>query len=143
MHAVHDRADAGNTPSTSGSGIGVGVASVAAAAAVTIPLAVIALTAPKFTEVFRDFGVALPVMTRGILRLGGSLASPLGAVVILLIGVGVVGLVCLAWRARRGLGLAALLACVVWFCVSLGVVLVGLLFPLVGMIGSLQQGSAP
>lgn len=143
MHAMPLSADIPSEPAPTGSQVGVGVASLVAAAAAVIPLAVMALAGPKFMDLFKDFGVALPASTLWMINLGSSLASPLGVVFMLLLGAGVAGLVCMAWRTRWVLGLAILLACIIWFCVSLGIIVVSLYFPLVAMIESLQQSGTP
>ncbi|MBX3402484.1 MAG: hypothetical protein KF699_03630 [Phycisphaeraceae bacterium] len=116
---------------------------ILAGAAVIAPLAVVALVAPRFMEIFRDFGVALPLLTQEVIRLGTNLASPLGAVLLLVIGLGIAGSLCLAWRAHRLLGLSVLLASLTWLLVASAIITVSLFIPLVAMIQSLQQAGAP
>lgn len=135
--------DVRSAPAASGSLFGVAFASLVAAVAAVAPLVILALVVPKFTEIFRDFGVALPLLSRAVIDIGTALATPLGVVVILMIGLGAAGAVCLACRVHRVVGIGALLACLAWFCISLGLLAIGLFLPLLATIESLQQSGTP
>ena len=125
-----------------GRGIGFGVFGPIAAAAVCMPLVILAVVAPKFMEIFRDFGVALPSLSGGLIRGGVALGTPLGVGFVLLLGVVVVLVVGMAWRVNRVIGAVLLLLCGAWFLLSLGIGIVGFFLPLLAMIESLQRGGA-
>ncbi len=59
------------------------------AAIVALPLAVMAMTAPKFLEIFADFGVRLPRATLWVLQVGTSLSHPLALAFMILASVGI------------------------------------------------------
>lgn len=142
MHAMSMAPETQSEPVSAGSRLGIGLAGAIAGFAAIVPLAIAALAVPKFMEIFRDFGVALPLLSRAVIDIGTALATPLGVVVILMIGLGAAGAVCLAWRVHRVVGIGALLACLAWLCISLGLLAIGLFLPLIAMTESLQQGGA-
>lgn len=143
MNAISMAPETRSEPVSAGSRLRIGLASAIAGFAAIVPLAIAALAVPKFTEIFRDYGVALPLLSRAVIDLGAALATPLGVVVILMVGLGAAGAVALGWRVQRALGICALLACLGWLCISLGLLAIGLFLPLTAMIDSLQQGGAP
>ena len=130
-----------SAPSAPSSGLGAGFAVLGpiSAVAVCTPLAILALVAPKFAEIFRDFGVALPGISVLQIRVGVALASPVGICVLLLLALLIVLVVGFASHVNRAIGLVLLGLCGVWFLASIGIVVVGLMLPLVAMIESLQQ----
>jgi type II secretory pathway component PulF len=122
--------------------VGSLVIGLLSAAAACMPLVIIAAVVPKFTEIFRDFGVALSGLSLMLIRLGNALASITGIGLILLLAVVIAAAVGLAWRTHRAVGLALLLLFCGWFLLSIGIILLGLMLPLVAMIESLQKGGA-
>jgi hypothetical protein len=113
------------------------------AALVVLPLAVVAAFAPKFVEIFRDFGVALPLATRGILRLGDAMATPLGIAGLFVLTGAVWMVAAMAWRIRAAAGLAILVLCTAWALVSIPLIVISVLLPLTAMTESLQQQKGP
>jgi type II secretory pathway component PulF len=108
----------------------------------TFPLVVIAIIVPKFEEIFKDFGVALPVVTRVIINVGHAMRSPLGVVII---GLWLVGSAALAGLiSLRSAGAAGILLLVGMLLagISFIVLILSMFAPLVQMIESLQQGGA-
>ncbi len=112
------------------------------AAMVVAPLATVAVVAPKFGEIFRDFGVALPLLTQYFLRTGEALASPAGIIGLLLLTLVVWAAVTFVWRLHRGAGFSVLGLCVLWLIAIVPLLIVSFLLPLVAMIESLQRGNA-
>ena len=109
----------------------------------TCALGVTAVLTPRYAEIFRDFGVTLPVFTRGFLTLGRALTTPMG---ILLAGLAVLLLSLVAGAIAGGGKRAALLLhmlAVALFIIYLGAFLASMQLPLAAMTGSLQQQSTP
>jgi type II secretory pathway component PulF len=106
-----------------------------------LPLGLIPLLSQKYNEIFRDFGVALPQLTRWFLVLGTWLMTPVGLVVLFSTGVVIIGISALA--ARRWL--AAVIWCLLSFAVTVITValfVVSMYVPMVHMIEGLQGGGA-
>lgn len=112
------------------------------AAMVIAPLVAVAVFTPKFGEIFRDFGVALPLLTQYFLRIGEVLASPAGIIGLLLLALATWAAVTLVWRLHRGTGFVVLGLCVLWLITSFPLLIVSFLLPLVAMTESLQRGNA-
>jgi len=105
-----------------------------------LPLLVTALVVPKFEEIFKDFGVALPWLTRVEIQVGRLASSPAGWV--LMLGVMACVLAPAAWAASRRRAWAAMLLALA-VLVGVGYVLLlvlGMFLPLTTLIESLQQG---
>ncbi len=132
----------GRSGQSSGLGNAFVVLGAIAAVAACVPLALLAIVAPKFAELFADFGVALPGVSVLQIRIGLALASPAGVIVLTLLGIVILLAVGLAGRVNRALGLVLFALCCVWFMASIGIMVVGLMLPLVAMIESLQKGGA-
>lgn len=109
----------------------------------SLPLLLTAAVAPKFEEIFKDFGVALPTLALWEIRLGRALSSAAGWVCV----IGIIACFVVPasiWagnrksRAAALLSLAALLA-----LVFVGLLVVSFYLPLSSMIESLQQNPKP
>lgn len=108
---------------------------------VACALGVTAVLTPRYTEIFRDFGVALPVITRGFLALGRALTTPMGTLVA---GLAVL-MLSLAAGAIAGVGKRAALLlhmlAVALFIIYLGAFLASMQLPLATITQSLQQNA--
>ncbi len=115
---------------------------IVSALLLAFPLLATAMIVPKFDEIFRDFGVALPLLARFFINVSRLLTSPVGWIlVVIAIGALIVPGTIFARRSRAAAGMLLLLAMV--FAGAYFVVLVASLFgPLVSMIESLQRGGA-
>lgn len=112
----------------------------------TIWLAFAALAAtwsvfvPKFEEIFVDFGVSLPLISRLVIQAGRFCASGIGMASLLILLFFVLAPIAWAssktWRATAAL---AILAGICW-SITLLLMLVGMFVPLTMMIKSLQGG---
>ncbi len=107
-----------------------------------LPLVALIVFGPRFKEIFVDFGVALPAVTRSLLQLSDFLLSPAGIGSLALMAIVVFVVVAVATGIRRRLGLILLLLCFSWTVVTVGLMLACFWTPLVAMIESLQQGGA-
>lgn len=117
---------------------------VAVGGVVALTLILIGTVAPKFGQIFRDFGLQVPVLARAYISAGEALSS---------LGSGALVLVCLlsgmiaamvAWIIRRNFAMGGLLAMlVVAACVLAAALMVAAFLPaLVQLIESLQQQPA-
>lgn len=107
------------------------------------PLLATAAIVPKFEEIFRDFGVALPVVTRMFIQVSRVLSTPLGwAGVLLAIGVVIVPCAMIARRTRAAAGAMLLIAMIISL-VYFAALVISLFRPLTAMINSLQSGGKP
>ena len=91
----------------------------------------------------RDFGVALPLATRGVLSLGFALASPVGIAALFALAAAVWLIAAIVWGIRAAAGRAILVLCVVWALASILLLVVAILLPLTAMIESLERGAGP
>ncbi len=104
------------------------------------PLIVTAAITPKFEQIFRDFGVALPLAARLFINIGRFLSSPLGwVVVVAAIGLLIVPASILAAR-RWSIALILFLGALVWFLGYILLLIASMFGPLMTMIESLQAG---
>lgn len=107
-----------------------------------IPTLLIALLAPKYAEVFRDFGVRLPLLTKWFLDFGQALATPMGALAAaaaLLVALGAVYAIA---RASRPVGVVVLILCALWALAAFVLFLLAMFIPTAAMTESLQGGGA-
>lgn len=120
------------------SGLMAGIGALFAASPFVMLLAIV----PKFQEIFRDFGVELPALTRFILSVSDWLrTSPAGiaAAIVALVVICAAGIAC----ARSVKWSGALLIAGVFILLGFAVIHVVALFtPMVKMNESLQQGGA-
>lgn len=109
----------------------------------TCALGITAVIAPKFEDMFRDFGVALPYVTRVFLAIARALTTPIG----LISAAAAIGLLCTAagtfsYSRRWAFALVIVLA-IVGFLLYGGLFLLAMFGPNVAMIESLQQSGTP
>lgn len=108
----------------------------------TCAIGITAVMTRRYEEIFRDFGVALPLVTRVLIDVGRGLASPIGmaaaaAGVLLLCGIAA------ALASRRTLVLTIIIGLTLaTFVIYLVTYFAAMQMPLISMIESLQQGGA-
>lgn len=114
-----------------------GVLAFAGGVMMLLPLPVILLSVGKFREVFADFGVALPMLTRGFIELGRFATSGFGIAILFAFSVAVILMSLASARFRA--------AAIAWFILALaymGVVLIAyacsMFIPLAAMIDGLK-----
>ena len=102
------------------------------------PLLMCGLLAPKFAEIFKDFGLALSFLSRFFLNLGMALATPIGLLAAMM-AVGVVtGAASLGSYRRRAWTVLALVVAILFFALFAATFMVAMYEPLVRLIESLQ-----
>lgn len=108
----------------------------------TCALGITAVMTRRYEEIFRDFGVALPLITRLLIVVGRGLTSPIGMVVaaagvLLLCGIAS------AIASRRTLALTIVIVLTLaLFVMYMVVYFAAMQIPLGSMIESLRQGGA-
>lgn len=102
------------------------------------PLVVTAAIAPKFDEIFRDFGVPLPALTRLFIQIGRALSTPLGWVATIAIISAIIVPACIVARRSRAAAGALLLVAMIVAGVYFMLLVMSMFGPLNAMIQSLQ-----
>lgn len=105
------------------------------------PIVLMALLAPKYAEVFRDFGVTLPLLTKWFLDFGHALATPLGALAAAAgLLVALVAVYAIA-RQSRMVGIVVLTLCALWAIAAFVLFMLAMYVPLNELTNSLQRGA--
>lgn len=133
-HAVADV-----RPPPQGDASGYLVLSAIGAGAAFIPVILIYVFAGKFSEMFRDFGVQLPLTSRAVVWLSDWLRTGPGLAAVGILGIVVFGIVAVAAR-RRSAAVVVLLSGLLLGGLGTILVVFALLFPAVAAMESLQGG---
>lgn len=108
-----------------------------------MPLVLTAAVVPKLEEVFKDFGVQLPVLTRMFIQVGRVVSTPLGWAGVMLAIVLVIAPASVLARQKRNAAWLLLMAAILIAAVYAVLLVVGMLIPVMQLNSSLQSGSAP
>lgn len=118
-----------------------GVIGSAAAGSIMFPLAVAALIAPKFREIFTEFGTQLAFPSLAWLWIGETIGTAEGFTLFLLFGIAIAATVGFWWRLRRRVGVSLLMLCIGMGLLLIPLFVIFMMLPLTRMIQQLQDGN--